>query len=478
MDKGDIGIYGLGTMGQNLALNFANHGFSVAVFNRKEGKERKVVSDFIAGKGVGKKIYGAVDLADFINYLKRPRKIMVMVKAGAPVDAVIEQFIPLLSAGDVIIDGGNSHYADTLRRLTSLESRKILFVGCGISGGSQGALKGPALMPSGSSTAWKKIKPMFEAIAAKNDKGKPCCVWFGPQGSGHFIKMVHNAIEYALMQLLAESYDTMKRMLALSNEEITKVVLEWNEGVLRSYLLAITGDILKMKDSDGSWLVDNILDFAEQKGTGKDISIIAIELGVPAITLSVAVNARFISGEVKIRRLIAKRFTGSRQFRGNKNELLQALAHGLYCSQLIVYAQGFSLIAAASARHSWNINSVKIAQIWENSSIIRSRLLSDIARVFEKKPAVDILLNPYFRKIIKQKQTNWRYAVANALEYGIPVPALSSALTYFDSFRSECLPANLIQAQRDYFGAHGFKRRKARPESLFHIKKSNNNETT
>lgn len=473
MDKCDIGIYGLGIMGQNLAINFANQGFAVSVFNRMEAGEENVVDSFIVNRCQGKKIIGAGNIKEFVNFIKTPRKIIVLVKAGTAVDEVIDKLISFLEVDDIIIDGSNSHYRDTARRLPQLESRGLLFVGCGISGGGEGALNGPSIMPGGSFRAWEKIMSLLQAVAAKCEDGDPCCDWIGPEGSGHFVKMVHNGIEYALMQILAESYDVMKRMLSMSTDEINGVVSAWNEGVLHSYLLGITNDILKMIDKDDRPLVENILDCSEQKGTGKDISISSLELDVPATAINESINARFISCMINERQCASKEFIMPEQFADDKQVLLKALHDAIYCSQFIVYAQGFLLIVRGSAEYNWNVDLTKIARIWKNGCIIQSDILNDIAATLKRRTGLEnILLEPYFVKIINRKQINWRHTIITAIQHGIPIPAMSSALTYFDSFRSERLPANLIQAQRDYFGAHGFERLDAPRGVVFHIRKN------
>lgn len=469
MYKCDIGIYGLGIMGQNLAINFANRGFSVSVFNRMEAGEENVADTFISNRCQGKKIIGAGDKKGFVDSVKQPRKIIVLVKAGTAVDEVIDQLIPFLEAGDIVIDGGNSHYRDTARRLAKLESVGLLFVGCGISGGGDGALNGPSIMPGGSFRAWGKIQHMFQAIAAKCEDGDPCCDWIGPEGAGHFVKMAHNGIEYALMQLIAESYDVMKRLLSMSTDEINSVVSAWNEELLHGYLLGITGDILKMTGEDGRPLVESILDCAEQKGTGKDISISALELGVASTAINESINARFISCMINERRGASKEFMRPEQFAGDKEALLKALHDAIYCSQFIAYAQGFLLIAGASAEYNWNLDLAKIARIWRSGCIIQSDILNDIAATLKRTGLDNILLEPHFIEIINRKQINWRCAIITAMQHGIPIPALSSTLAFFDGFCSEKLPANLIQAQRDYFGAHGYERLDAPRGVFFHI---------
>jgi 6-phosphogluconate dehydrogenase len=471
MDKCDIGIYGLGIMGQNLALNFERNGLAVSVINRMEAGEKNLVDAFISNRCRGKKIILADDVKNFINIIKPPRKIIVLVKAGAAVDEVIEQLIPSLEVDDIIIDGGNSHYRDTGRRLLQLDSRGILFIGCGVSGGSDGALNEPSMMPGGSFQAWENIKSIFQKIAAKSEDGAPCCDWIGPEGSGHFVKMVHNGVEYALMQVLAESFDVMKRMLSMSTDEINCLLSEWNEGELHSYLLGITIDILKIIDKDGKPLIENILDCAEQKGTGKDISISALELGVPVTAISEALNARFISCMINERRCASKEFVMPGQFTGDKKAVLKALHDAVYCSKFIVYAQGLSLIAKASVEYNWNLDPVKIARIWRNGCIIQSNILNDVVATQTETGLENILLQPYFIEAINRKQINWRYAIITTIQHGIPIPLLSSTLAYFDSFRSERLPANLIQAQRDYFGAHGFERVDAHRGVFFNIER-------
>lgn len=458
MGRCDIGICGLGIMGQNLALNFERNGFAVSIYNRIEADEEKMVDTFISNRCCGKKVVLARNMKDFINIIKPPRKIIVLVKAGVAVDEVIEQLIPFLDADDIIIDGGNSHYRDTARRQLQLDARGLLFIGCGISGGGDGALNGPSIMPGGSLQAWEKIKSIFQKIAAKDEDGVPCCDWIGPEGSGHFVKMVHNGIEYALMQVLAESFDVMKRMLSMSTDEITCLLSEWNEGELHSYLLGITINILKIIDKDGRPLVENILDCAKQKGTGKDISISALELNVPVTAISESLNTRFISCMINERHCASKEYVKPGQFTGDKMAVLKTLHDAVYCSKSIVFAQGLSLISKASAEYNWNLNPVKIARIWRNGCIIQSNILNEIVVNQTETGLENILLQPYFIEAINRKQINWRYAIITAIQHGIPIPSISSTLAYFDSFRSEHLPANLIQAQRDYFGAHGFER--------------------
>lgn len=472
MHKCDVGIFGLGIMGQNLAINFASRKVSVSVFNRLENGEENVVDDFISSRCKGLAIFRAVDLAHFVSSIEAPRKIILMVKAGTAVDDLLEQLIPLLDAGDVIVDCGNSHYRDTARRLSTLESQGIHFVGCGISGGGEGALKGASIMAGGSTTASARIMPLFRRIAARSENGEPCCGWVGPEGAGHFVKMAHNGIEYALMQIIAESYDIMARMLCMLPDEVVDVISEWNNAELHGYLLRISSDILKIKNDNGRPLIENILDCAAHKGTVRDISISALELGVPVTTIMESLCARFVSGMIDERRAFSGKFPGRGQYSGDKQEFLNILRDAVYCSQFIAYLQGLRLMASASAEYGWNMDLADIFSIWKRGSIIQSSLLDQIAERLKKIKAENLLLETYFVKRINEKQKNWRCSIATAMQYGIPVPALSSTLTYFDAFSSERLPANLIQAQRDYFGAHGYERLDAPVGALFHICKS------
>lgn len=470
MRKCDIGIYGLGIMGQNLAINFASREISVSVFNHMGNGEDNTVADFISFRCQGLVVAGSVDLIQFVSSIEVPRKIILMVKAGSVVDEVLDQLIPLLDAGDVIIDCGNSHYRDTARRLSTLESQGIHFVGCGISGGGEGALKGASIMAGGSSTASARIMPLLREIAAKSENGEPCCAWIGPEGSGHFAKMAHNGIEYALMQIIAESYDIMVRMLSMTPDEIVKVISEWNDAELQGYLLRISSDILKMKNNNGRPLLENILDCAAHKGTVRDISISALELGVPVTTIIESLSARFVSCMIDERRCASTEFTATRQYSGNRQEFLTALRDAVYCSQFIAYLQGLRLMASASAEYGWNMDMAGIFTIWRRGSIVQSSLLDQIAERLNQGNSEHLLLETYFAKRINEKQENWRCSIAAAMQCGIPVPALSSTLTYFDAFRSERLPANLIQAQREYFGAHGYERLDAPAGTLFHMR--------
>jgi 6-phosphogluconate dehydrogenase len=469
MNKSDIGIYGLGVMGQNLALNCSQKGFAVSVYNRRDACELTAANDFLCKKCKGKKIFCSASISDFVDTLSMPRKIMIVVKAGAAVDEVIEQLIPYLETGDIIIDCGNSHFRDSARRLSRLESLGYYFIACGVSGGKDGALNGPSIMPGGSFRAWEESGYLLQAIAAKDSDGNPCCDWIGPGGSGHFVKMTHNGVEYALMQILAESYDFMKRLLGMNTDEINSVMREWNTGNLQSYLLEISADILLIREEDGSSLIENILDCAEQKGTGKDLSVTSMELGVPSTTFYEAVGARVVSGMVSERNRASKVFGGPGAFTGDRESELRALKDAVYCSQLVAYAQGFLLMARASEEYNWGLDLAMIAHIWKNGCIIRSSLLEEIAETLKDRRSPDILLEPPFSESINNMQAGWRNSVTIAVNHGIPVPALSSALAYFDGYRSERLPANLIQAQRDYFGFHGYERIDKPRGTFFHL---------
>ncbi|NDV81972.1 decarboxylating NADP(+)-dependent phosphogluconate dehydrogenase [Bacteroides sp. 51] len=458
----NVGLIGLAVMGENLALNMENKGWRVSVYNRTvPGIEEGVVERFINGRAQGKHIQGFTEIKDFVDSLESPRKIMMMVRAGSPVDELMEQLFPYLSEGDILIDGGNSNYEDTNRRVILAESRGFLFVGAGVSGGEEGALNGASIMPGGSAKAWQEVKPILQSIAAKAEDGTPCCEWVGPAGSGHFVKMIHNGIEYGDMQLIAESYWTMKNLLDITNEQMSAVFSKWNEGKLRSYLIEITANILKHKDFKyGGWLVDNILDAAGQKGTGKWSVINAMELNMPLGLIASAVFERSLSNQVDLRRKAAMQYHHSpKKISSKQLELVQDIHSALYASKLISYAQGFAVLQKASDEFAWDLNLASIARLWRAGCIIRSAFLNDIAAAFEAtdRPA-HLLLAPYFKNEIKDVFLGWRRVVAYAITEGIPVPAFSSALNYFYSLTSEKLPANLIQAQRDYFGAHTFER--------------------
>ncbi len=452
----DIGLVGLAVMGENLVLNMESKGFTVAVFNRTVEK----VDAFVNGRAKGKNIIGAHSIPDLIKSLKTPRKVMLMVKAGKPVDDFIELVIPHLEKGDIIIDGGNSHFPDTDRRTKYVESKGLLYIGTGVSGGEEGALLGPSIMPGGSKAAWPAIKPIFQSIAAKVSDGTPCCDWVGENGAGHFVKMVHNGIEYGDMQLICEAYQIMKVLLGMSADEMHEVFKEWNKGELDSYLIEITRDILAFKDTDGKPMVDKILDTAGQKGTGKWTTVAALDAGIPLTLISEAVFARCLSAIKDDRVKASKILNGPKPtFTGDKKAFINDLQNAVYASKLISYTQGYTLMQAAAKDCSWDLNYGGIALMWRGGCIIRSAFLAKIKDAFDKDPKLpNLLLNPYFKEKIEQAQTGWRRVIAAAVTNGIPTPAISTALAYFDGYRSENLPANLLQAQRDYFGAHTFER--------------------
>ncbi len=455
----DIGLIGLAVMGENLALNIESRGYRVAVFNRTTS----VVDDFTAGRAKGKKFVGCHSVEELVAALARPRKVLLMIKAGPAVDAVIEQLLPLLSQGDVLIDGGNTHFADTERRTKYVESKGLLFIGTGVSGGEEGALKGPSMMPGGSPDAWPLVKPVFQAIAAKVGPNHdiPCCEWVGPRGAGHYVKVVHNGIEYGDMQLICEAYFMLKQALGLSNAELYDVFAEWNRGELDSYLIEITRDIFSVKDADGKGeLVDVILDKAGAKGTGKWMSQLALDLGVPSTLVTEAVYARSLSALKDARLRASKVLKGpTGKYQGEKKAFVEAVRHALYASKISSYAQGFVQLQAAAAEHDWPLDYGSIALLWRGGCIIRARFLERIKEAFDADPKLEnLLLAPYFTKAVDEAQAAWRHVVSTAFELGIPVPAFSTALTYYDGYRTARLPANLLQAQRDYFGAHTYER--------------------
>jgi 6-phosphogluconate dehydrogenase len=460
-EKADIGMIGLAVMGENLALNMEDKGFTVAVYNRTApGVEEGVVERFVNGRGKGKNFIGSSKIEDFVNSISVPRKIMMMVKAGKPVDELIEQLIPLLARGDILIDGGNSHFPDTIRRTKHLESKGLLFIGTGVSGGEEGALKGPSIMPGGSPAAWPQVKPVLQAIAAKLDDDTPCCDWVGENGAGHFVKMVHNGIEYGDMQIICEAYQLMKELLCMPAEEMHEVFKKWNTGDLNSYLIEITRDILAFRDTDGEPLVDKILDTAGQKGTGKWTSVVSLDLGIPLTLISEAVFARCLSA-MKNERVEASRTLNPpvKQFKRKKQAFLKDLEQALYASKIVSYTQGFVLLHEAAREYRWNLNYGGIAQLWRAGCIIRSAFLSKIKNAFDANPQLsNMLLDPFFRSRIEKSEKGWRRVVSAAALNGIWAPALSTALNYYDGFRSARLPANLLQAQRDYFGAHLYER--------------------
>ena len=454
--KADIGIVGLAVMGENLVLNMESKGFTVAVYNRTVEK----VDNFVSGRANGKNIIGARSVEEFVSSLAKPRKVMLMVKAGKPVDAFIDQVIPHLEAGDIIIDGGNSHFPDTIRRTEYVESKGLLYIGTGVSGGEEGALLGPSIMPGGSPKAWDYVKPIFQSISAKVEDGTPCCDWVGEDGAGHFVKMVHNGIEYGDMQLITEAYQIMKDLLGMNADEMHEVFKEWNTGELDSYLIEITRDILAFKDEEGKPLVDKILDTAGQKGTGKWTGISALDLGVPLTLIGEAVFGRCLSAQKEERVEASKILRGpTPKFEGDKKEFIKDLEKALYASKLVSYAQGYVLMKAAAEEYKWNLNNGGIALMWRGGCIIRSAFLGKIKEAFDNNPNLtNLLLDPFFKAKIEEAQASWRKVVATAVINGIWTPALSTALNYFDGFRNDRLPANLLQAQRDYFGAHTYER--------------------
>ena len=453
--KADIGLIGLAVMGENLVLNMESKGFTVAVYNRTTTK----VDDFLNGRGKGKNFIGAHTIADLCASLKRPRKVMMLVKAGQAVDDFIEQVIPHLDPGDVIIDGGNTHFPDTIRRTAHVESKGLLYIGTGVSGGEEGALLGPSIMPGGTPAAWPLVKPIFQAICAKAD-GEPCCDWVGENGAGHFVKMVHNGIEYGDMQLICEVYQIMKDALGMTPQEMHQVFKQWNEGELGSYLIEITRDILGYKDKNGEIVVDKILDTAGQKGTGKWTGVAALDLGVPLTLIGEAVFARCLSAQKEERVQAAKQFTGPAiTFKGDKKAFIEDLKNALYAAKIVSYAQGYLLMREAAKEYKWNLNNGGIALMWRGGCIIRSVFLGKIKEAFDKNPNLsNLLLDTFFKEKMQSAQAGWRRVVSTSVENGIPVPALASALNYFDAYRTARLPANLLQAQRDYFGAHTYER--------------------
>lgn len=452
----DIGLIGLAVMGENLVLNMESKGFTVAVFNRTVDK----VDAFINGRGKGKNFIGAHSLQELVASLERPRKVMMLVKAGQPVDDFIEQLIPLLEPGDIIIDGGNSHFPDTIRRTKYVESKGLLYIGTGVSGGEEGALKGPSMMPGGSPAAWPYVKDIFQSISAKVEDGTPCCDWVGEDGAGHFVKMVHNGIEYGDMQIINEAYHLMKDLLSMTDDEQHEVFKKWNEGKLNSYLIEITRDILAFKDEDGNPLVEKILDKAGQKGTGKWTVDAALDLGIPLTLIGESVFSRCLSAQKDLRVKASKEISGTKpNFKGDKQQFVDDLEQAIYASKIISYAQGYDLMMQAAKEYHWNLNYGGIALMWRGGCIIRSVFLGDIKKAFDQNPNLEnLLLDPFFKQAVQSAQESWRRVCATALQNGIPVPAMTSALCYFDGFRSERLPANLLQAQRDYFGAHQYER--------------------
>jgi len=455
MGKADIGLIGLAVMGQNLVLNMNDHGFKVAVFNRTLSR----VDEFLGQGAKGTRIQGARSLAELVGLLKRPRRVMMLVQAGQPVDDFIGQLIPLLERGDIIIDGGNSNYHDTIRRTAHVESKGLLYIGTGVSGGEGGARLGPSIMPGGSPATWRHVKPIFQTIAAQVD-GAPCCDWVGENGAGHYVKMVHNGIEYGDMQLICEAYQLMRDGLGMKAPQMHEVFAGWNRGKLDSYLIEITRDILAYPDRDGKPLVDKILDTAEQKGTGKWTGISAFEMGIPLTMIVEAVMGRALSALKDERTAAARVLSGPRsKITGDRKAFIRDLEEAVYASKLISYTQGYMLMRAAAKAYRWNLNYGGIALMWRGGCIIRSVFLNRIKEAFDRNPGLtNLLLDPYFEAQMEAAQAAWRRVVAKAVQKGIPVPAMSSALAFFDGYRRESLPANLLQAQRDYFGAHTYQR--------------------
>jgi len=454
--QADIGLIGLAVMGQNLVLNMNDHGFTVAVYNRTVEK----VDRFLANEAQGTRVMGFHSLEELVKVLKRPRRVMIMVKAGWPVDAMIEQLVPLLEPGDIIIDGGNSHYPDSTRRTRELAEKGLLFIGTGVSGGEEGARFGPSIMPGGHPDAWPHVKNIFQTIAAKVADGTPCCDWVGEEGAGHFVKMVHNGIEYGDIQLIGEAYDLMGQALGMAPDEMSAVFAEWDAGQLNSYLIEITADILAYKDEEGGFMIDKILDTAGQKGTGKWTAVSALDAGIPLTLIGEAVFSRTLSA-LKDERVDAARILGSPipAYSGDKAALIEDLRQALFVSKIISYTQGYMLMKAVSDDLAWNLAYGGIALMWRGGCIIRAAFLDDIKAAFDEEPGLpNLLLAPYFREQVQKAEGAWRRVVSTAVSLGIPVPAMSSALAFYDGYRRERLPANLLQAQRDYFGAHTYER--------------------
>jgi 6-phosphogluconate dehydrogenase len=466
MSKADIGLVGLAVMGENLVLNMESKGYSVSVFNRTVEK----VETFVSGRGKGKRVTGTRSIKEFVGSLSKPRKIMLMVKAGKPVDEFIDLLLPHLEEGDIIIDGGNSHFPDTIRRTKYVEGKGLLYIGTGVSGGEEGALRGPSIMPGGSPAAWEHVKPIFQAIAAKVDGGVPCCDWVGSDGAGHFVKMVHNGIEYGDMQLITESYQMMRGLLGMSADEMHAVFAKWNRGELDSYLIEITRDILAFKDTDGRPLVDSILDTAGQKGTGKWTAVEALDLGIPLTLIGEAVFGRILSAMKEVRVSASALLPGPPPiFKGDRVTFVEDLERALYASKLISYAQGYMLLRAAAQEYGWTLNYGGIALLWRGGCIIRSAFLGKIREAYERNPSLpNLLFDPFFKGKMEASQEAWRRVVSTAVQRGVWIPAHATALAFYDGLRSERLPANLLQAQRDYFGAHQYERVDAPRGKFFH----------
>ncbi len=465
--KADIGLIGLAVMGENLILNMESKGFTVACFNRTTSK----VDDFVADRAKGKNIIGCQSVEELVDNLASPRKIMIMVKAGGPVDSTIDTLLPLLDKGDILIDGGNSVWTDSIRRTNDLAEKGILFIGTGVSGGEEGALIGPSIMPGGNADAWEHVKPIFQSICAKVDDGAPCCDWVGPDGAGHYVKMVHNGIEYGDMQLICEAYHLMSQGLGMSAAEMSDVFAEWNKGELDSYLIEITRDILAKTDDDtGTPIVDLILDTAGQKGTGKWTSISGLDMGIPIPQVAEAVFARCMSAIKEERVAAAPKLAGPKAaFTGDRTAFLEALRKALYAAKICSYAQGYQLLRGAAEEYKWTLNYGGIALMWRGGCIIRAQFLGNIKEAFDTDPGLaNLLLAPYFSNVVSDAQDEWREVVKTAIDLGVPVPAIGTALNYYDSYRCERLPANLVQAQRDFFGAHTYERLDKPRGEFFH----------
>lgn len=466
MKQADIGLIGLAVMGENLVMNMESRGFTVAVYNRTVSK----VDDFVNGRAAGKRVLGCHSLSELVASLTKPRKVFMMVKAGQAVDGMIEELLPLLEDGDVLIDGGNSHFPDTIRRTAYVESKGKLYIGTGVSGGEEGALKGPSMMPGGSPAAWPHVKPIFQAICAKVEDGASCCDWVGENGAGHFVKMVHNGIEYGDMQLICEAYQLLRDVLGLSAAELHQVFKRWNETELDSYLIEITRDILAYNDADGAPIVDKILDAAGQKGTGKWTAIAALDEGVPLTLIGEAVFARSLSAMKDERVRAAEAFPREKvSVTGDREAFIEDVRQALYAAKIISYAQGYALMRAAAGTYGWNLNYGGIALMWRGGCIIRSVFLGKIKEAYERNSTLEnLILDPYFQKTLQGLLPAWRNTVTAAIRHGIPAPAMTAALSYFDGYTSQRLPANLLQAQRDYFGAHTYERLDAPRGQFFH----------
>lgn len=462
----DIGLIGLAVMGQNLVLNLSDRGYKVVVYNRTISK----VDEFLKGAAKEAQVRGASDLRALIGALKKPRKVMLMIRAGSSVDEMIDEMVPLLEKGDLIIDGGNSHYLDSQKRCETLKKKGILFVGTGISGGEEGARYGPSIMPGGNFDAWPHIKSIFQAIAAKSKEGDPCCDWVGEGGAGHYVKMVHNGIEYGDMQIICEAYQLLSTMLGFKAKELSEIFGRWNKGKLSSYLIEITSQIFAFKDRDGEPLVEKILDVAGQKGTGKWSGISALDLGMPVTLIGEAVFARCLSALKEQRVEVSSHFQGpQKDFKGDKSQMTENIYHALYASKIISYAQGLMLMRSAAEEMKWNLNYGSIALMWREGCIIRSQFLGKIKEAFDKNPMLEsLLLDDFFKGEILRAEKGWRCVVSHAAEFGIPTPCFTTSLSFFDGYRSSRLPANLLQAQRDFFGAHTYERLDEPRGTFFH----------